>query len=315
MKAVVLQAFGGPDQLTLVDWPDPVPAAGQVRIAVHAAGTNPVDASNRRDGTWAGLTLPCVLGYDVAGVVDAVGADVDGLTVGDRVVAMTPFPAGGGGYAELVVVPADHAVRLDPAVDFVDAAASPIAGGTALEVLDRLGLAAGSTLLVLAASGGVGSFLLPLAAHQGFRVIAVGSAPSHQRLLAAGASACIDYRSESVADRAIELAGGRVDAIADLVGGPALAAALPAVGPGGTLACIETPDLDVELLVDGNLTLHGILITNQRQRLVRLANLLAQRVIRPHVAHVLPLSQAAEAHRLVQSQHSGGKVVLAVRES
>ena len=78
--------------------------------------------------------------------------------------------------------------------------------------------------------------------------------------------------------------------------------------------CIETPDLDVDLLVDGNLTLHGILITNERQRLVRLANLLAQRVIRPHVAHVLPLSHAAEAHRLVQSQHSGGKVVLAVRE-
>ncbi len=315
MKAVVLQAFGDPDQLMLAEWPDPVPAPGQVRIAVRAAGTNPVDASNRVDGTWAGLSLPCVLGYDVAGVVDAVGAGVEDLTVGDRVVAMTPFPAGGGGYAELVVVPADHAVALDPAVGFVDAAASPIAGGTALEVLDRLGLAAGSTLLVLAASGGVGSFLLPLAAHQGIRVIAVGSAANHPRLLQVGASGCIDYRSESVADRAIELAGEPVDAIADLVGGSALAAALPAVKPGGRIACIETPDLDLELLLDGNLTLHGVLITNQRERLVRLATLLAQGVIRPHIAQVLPLGQAADAHRLVESQHSGGKVVLTVGES
>ena len=114
MKAVVLHAFGGPEQLALTDCPEPVPAAGQVRIAVRAAGTNPVDASNRADGTWAGLTVPCILGYDVAGVIDAVGRDVDGLALGDAVVAMTPFPGGGGGYADLVVVPADHAARLDP---------------------------------------------------------------------------------------------------------------------------------------------------------------------------------------------------------
>ena len=211
--------------------------------------------------------MPCVLGYEVAGVVSAVGPEVEGLTIGDRVMAMTPFPAGGGGYAELVVVPADHAVRLDPVVDFAEAAVSPVAGGTALEVLDRLGLPPGSTLLVLAASGGVGSFLIPLAAHRGLRVIAVGSAATHDRMTASGAWACVDYRAEAVAARAVDLAGGPVDGIADLVGGTALAAALPALRDGGAIASIETPELDLEPLLDRNLTLHGVLIGNSRKRL------------------------------------------------
>jgi NADPH:quinone reductase len=314
MKAVVLRAFGGPDELVLAEVPDPVAGPGEVLVAVWAAGTNPVDAGNRQDGSWAGLSAPCVLGYDVAGVVHAVGPGVEGLAVGDRVMAMTGFPGGAGGYAELVTVAADHAVRLDPSVGFAAAAASPIAGGTALELLDRLALAPGRTLLVLAASGGVGSFLLPLAVDRGLRVIAVGSAASHPRMQADGASACIDYRTEDVGRRAVLLADGPVDAIADLVGGDALAAALPAVRDGGLLASIETPVLDLEPLLDRNLTFHGILITNRHEPLVHLAELLARNVIQPRIAHLVPLAEVAAAHRLLDSHHSGGKIVLAVRE-
>src|SRR5689334_11539010 len=104
MRAVRIERFGGPDVLQLVDVPDPDVRSGHVRIAVHAAGTNPVDASNRSDGSWAGLELPHIPGYDVAGVIDQVGDGVDAVAVGDRVMAMTPFPRGGGGYAELVVL-------------------------------------------------------------------------------------------------------------------------------------------------------------------------------------------------------------------
>jgi NADPH2:quinone reductase len=314
MKAVVLRAFGGPDELAVAELADPVAGPGQVLVAVRAAGTNPVDASNRQDGSWAGLTVPCVLGYDIAGVVEATGPGVEGFAVGDRVMGMTGFPGGAGGYAELVAVAADHVVRLDASVGFVAAAASPIAGGTALDLLDRLALAPGQTLLVLAASGGVGSFLLRLAAARGLRVIAVGSAGSHDRMRADGASACIDYQSEDVGRRALLLADGPVDAIADLVGGDALAAALPAVRDGGALASIETPVLDLEILVDRNLTFHGILLTNRHERLVRLAELLARNVIQPRIAHLFPLAEAAAAHRLLDSHHSGGKIVLAVRE-
>ena len=113
MKAIVVSAFGGPEQLRLTEAAEPVAGADQVRIVVHACGVNPVDAGNRADGTWAGLRAPCILGYDVAGVVDQVGSDVSTLAVGDRVMAMTRFPDGAGGYAELVVVDADQVARLD----------------------------------------------------------------------------------------------------------------------------------------------------------------------------------------------------------
>ena len=104
MRAVLVSEFGGPEQLRLAEAADPVAGPGQVRIAVHAAGTNPVDAGNRADGSWAGLHVPCILGYDVAGVIDSVGSGVSSLAPGDRVMAMTHFPDGAGGYAELVVV-------------------------------------------------------------------------------------------------------------------------------------------------------------------------------------------------------------------
>ena len=99
MKAVVVRDFGGPDQLVLDEVADPRPEPGQIRIVVHAAGTNPVDAGNRADGSWAGLTTPYIPGYDIAGVVDQVGSGVTSFAVGDRVMAMTHFPGGGGGGA------------------------------------------------------------------------------------------------------------------------------------------------------------------------------------------------------------------------
>jgi NADPH:quinone reductase len=133
-----------------------------VRIAVHAAGVNPVDAGNRADGRWAGQGLPCILGYDVAGAIDSVGPGVSGLAPGDRVMAMTHFPDGAGGYAEFTVVEAGLAAPIGSATSFVDPAATPLTAGTACLVLSRLGLPAVGRLLVLGASGGVGLFLLQL---------------------------------------------------------------------------------------------------------------------------------------------------------
>src|SRR3954462_15175702 len=125
MRAVVIEWFGGPEVLRVADVPDPQPGPREIRIAVHAAGTNPVDASNRSDGSWAGIELPHVPGYDVAGVVDQVGEGVEAITTGDRVMAMTPFPRGAGGYAELVVVDAALVATLPDGVSLVEAAAVP----------------------------------------------------------------------------------------------------------------------------------------------------------------------------------------------
>jgi NADPH2:quinone reductase len=313
VKAIVVHRSGGPDELRLESVDDPEPAAGEVRIAVNAAGTNPVDAGNRADGSWAGIEYPFVPGYDVAGVIDAVGADVRDVSVGDAVMAMTSFPRCAGGYAEFVVTSADLVAILEPDVDMIAAAAVPLAGGTALDVLGRLALDRGSTLLVLGASGGVGQFLLQLAGHEGLRTIAVGGRSSHERMREDGAAACIDYTTEDVAQRAIELAGGQVDAIADLVGGDLLARSVGALKLRGSAASIATPELDLDAVLDNNITFHGVLIGDDGERTRRLADLLARGVVRPHVSHVLPLDEAAEAHRILESGHAGGKVVLTVR--
>jgi len=230
----VVSEFGGPEQLRLEDVADPVPGEGQLRVAVHAAGVNPVDAGNRADGSWAGLRVPCVLGYDIAGVVDRTGPGVTGFRPGDRVMAMTHFRDGAGGYAELAVVDAGLAAPIGQATSMTEAAAVPLAGGTAWTVLARLALPAGSRLLVLGASGGVGLFLLQLAARQGIEVIAAGRQAMHRQMLALGAASCVDYTSEDVTRRTLELAGGPVDAVADLVGGRALADVIGTLRDGGS---------------------------------------------------------------------------------
>jgi NADPH:quinone reductase len=312
LKAVVVDEFGGPDQLRLAEVPEPEPGPGEVRVAVRAAGVNPVDAGNRADGSWAGLTVPCVLGYDIAGVVESGGPGVAGLGVGSRVMAMTHFPDGAGGYAELAVVDAALVAPIDPSVSFVDAAATPLAAGTALEVLSRLALPAGSSLLVLGGSGGVGLFVLQLAAAAGLAVIGAGRPVMHEQMLEHGARWCIDYSREDVGQRAVALASGRVDAIADLVGGTLAQVALPALRPGGQIAAIATPVLDLDQILDDNITFHGVLIQDDGDRTRKLSSLLGDGAIRPVVSHVLPLTAAAEAHRIVESGHSGGKVVLEV---
>ena len=312
MKAVVVREFGGPEQLRLAEIAGPVPGPGQVRVAVRAAGVNPVDAGNRADGTWAGLTAPCILGYDIAGVVESAGPGVTDLGPGDPVMAMTHFRDGAGGYAELAVIDAGLAAAIDPAVSFTAAAATPLAAGTAHDVLARLARPAGSSMLVLGASGGVGLFLLQLAAAAGIMTIGVGRQAMHEQMLGLGASFCIDYTREDVARRAVMLADGRVDAIADLAGGTLAQRALAALRPGGHIAAIATTVLDLDSLVDDNITFHGVLIQDNGDRTRRLAALLADGTLRPSISHVLALAAAADAHRIIESGHAGGKIVLDV---
>ena len=313
MRAAVIERFGGPEVLRVVDLPDPQAGPGQVRVAVHAAGTNPVDASNRSDGSWAGLELPHVLGYDIAGVVDQVGDGVDAVSIGDRVMAMTPFPRGAGAYADLVAIDADLVAQLPDTTPMIEAAAVPLAAGTAHDVLERIDLPPGSWVLVHGAGGGGGTFFVQLAAARELRVVATASERSHALLRRLGAAGCIDYHHEGVAGAAVEFAGGQVDAIIDLIGADALQKSLAAVRPYGRLASIATPDLDLDPVLDANLTFHGFLIADSGERVRVLARLLEANTFRPVVADVFPLDRVADAHRRLETGHSGGKLVLQVR--
>ncbi len=256
--------------------------------------------------------MPCILGYDVAGEVESLGPGVSGLRVGDRVMAMTHFPDGAGGYAEFTVVDADQVAPIADETSFTQAAATPLAAGTAELVLDRLSLGPDSRLLVMGGSGGVGLFLLQMAARRGIEAIGVGRTAMHEQMRALGAATCLDYTAGDVAGQALALAGGPVDAIAGLVGGPHLAAAFGALRPGGQIASIATPDLDIDQLLDANITFHGVLIGDDGDRTKRLAAQLADGSLRAAVSHELPLAEAEQAHRILEQGHAGGKIVLQV---
>lgn len=286
MIAISYDRAGPPSVLRAVTVVTPEPGPGQIRIAVRAAGVNPVDAQNRADPTWAGLTLPHIPGYDVAGVVDTPGTE---FAVGDHVMAMLPFPAGGGGYAEYAVVDESLVARIPQHVDFADAAAAPLPASTALAVLDRLALPAGATVLCLGARGGVGGYFVQLAARQGLRVVPVGRGSSGQP-------------------------AHSVEAIVDLVGGGVLTANLPALRDGGAMVAIATPELDLDEVLDRNLTLHGVLVGNDGASIRTLAGLLGDGSLRSSVARRMPLREAAEAHSLLEAPDHHGKIVLTLPE-
>lgn len=308
MRAIVVRRFGDPSVLRFEEVAVPEPDSGEVRIRVRAAGTNPVDAGNRTDGRWAGIELPWTPGYEVAGVIHHVGDGVTGLEPGQRVVAMTDFPRRSGGYAEFALAPASQVIPIADSVPYTAAAALPVAAGTAWDILERLGLEAGARLLVIGASGGVGSYLLQLARLCGVTTIAVGRAEHHGRLAEFGAHACLDYSAGQDAGSL----DGEVDAIADLVGGKAQIPWLAGLRSRGQVVAIEPPELDVDFLIDANITFYGVLLSPDAERLRMLAGLLADGSLTSHIAHLLPLPEAMQAHRLLQSGHSGGKIVLTV---
>jgi NADPH2:quinone reductase len=309
MRAAVVEEFGDDGRIEMREIPTPDPGPGELRVRVAAAGINPVDTYNVIDPSWAGLTAPCVLGYDIAGTVDAVGPGVAASAVGRPVMAMTPFPRGQGGYAEFAVIDQSLAAFLPESVDLVAAASIPLAAGTAWEALQKV-RDVGPRVLVLGASGGVGLFVLQLASAAGKQTVAVGRERNHDVMTAFGASSCVDYQSPDAMSQAAELAGGSFDAIIDLVGGSLFTSAHPLLRDDGVIAAVATSELDVGRLIDANQSIHGFLIRDDGDRVRRLAKLFSTGRLQTHVTHVLPLAEVGEAHRLVDSGEAGGKVVL-----
>jgi NADPH:quinone reductase len=316
LRAVVISRFGGPGVLELMEVPDPIPGLREVRIAVHAAAVNPVDAANRTDGSWAGLRLPAIIGSDFSGVIDSVGADVSEWRRGDEVFGAAPFRGGGQGtYAEFHVANAETIARKPANLSHAEAAAVPLAGGTAHTVINRrLCVEPGARVLIHGAGGGVGVFAVQLVAAAGAQAVALASRRHHELLLDLGASAAIDYHDPDALATAQQLAGGEFDAVADFVGGTCLPSSLVWIREGGRAATIVELKGDLDLALDRNITVHGVLLDRSDRSLFdELCAAIEAGKLRPVVSTVLPLEEVVEAHRLLEAGHVQGKLVVAIR--
>ncbi|GAA1855231.1 NADP-dependent oxidoreductase [Microlunatus capsulatus] len=300
MKAVQFEEFGGPEVLHIVDREVPQPGPGQVRVRVQAAGVNPLDGKIRSGALQAlfPTTLPVVPGFELAGVVDAVGEEVEELSVGDEVFGWSDT----GAYAEFALV---TAMAVKPSgLDWASAAALPVASEAAERVLDLLGIKAGETLLVHGASGAVGTLAVQLAVERGARVVGTAGPDNLDRVAGLGATATT--YGPGLVDRVRALAPEGVDAVFDVAGKGALEDSIALRG--STDRIITIADFRAREL--------GITFASgPGQRSAVRLGAVGRAVAAGDISVVVttyPLERAVEAQQLSDGGHSRGKLILLV---
>ncbi|MDR2257166.1 MAG: NADP-dependent oxidoreductase [Arthrobacter sp.] len=300
-------ALGGPEVLEIVTAPRPTPRTNEILVRVHAAGLNPTDWKHRATGGFLGQP-PFTLGWDVSGVVEAVGIGVASFAPGDEVFGMLSYPFGHGSHAEYVAAPARWFARKPGNVDHVQAGALPLVALTAWQALhDYAGLAAGQRVLIHAGAGGVGHVAIQLAKARGAHVIATASEPKHAFLRELGADETIDYRTEDVALRA-----GVVDVVLDTQGGETAQRSLAALRPDGVLVStipLASPELLAEAQRRGVRAV-PFLVDASRADLESMTPLIEDGRLRATIAATFPLRDLAEAHRLGDTGRTAGKIVV-----
>lgn len=303
MKAFQLSGYETYPALTEID--TPWPGAGEVLVRVASAALNPLDVK-LQSGAMHGyfpLTFPTTVGTDLSGTVEALGADVTGWTVGDRIVARKP-PTSGGAIAEYALVPADQLVKLPDAISFEDAAGIPTAAGTAWQALFEVAdLTVGQTVLVHAGAGGVGSFAIQFARAAGARVIATASGNGIAIAERFGADVVIDHRHEDFAARVSD-----VDAVLDTVGGDTQVRSFDVLRVGGILASTVSPP-DEAMAKAHNVRAAFVFHSSDATRLATVVKEVAGGV-RVLTDRVVPLADAPDAFAYQGSGRARGKIVL-----
>ncbi|MBI9113559.1 NAD(P)H-quinone oxidoreductase [Sanguibacter suaedae] len=330
MHVVEISRFGQPDVLTSVEVSDPTPAPGHVLVTVAAAGINRADILQRRGHYPPPPGAPSWPGLEVSGVVEALGEGVKGWKVGDRVAALID----GGGYAELVTVPAEQLLPVPDSVDLVDAAGLPEAVCTAWSnLVDVARLSAGEHVLVHGGSGGVGTVAIQVARALGAHVlVTAGSEERVARCMELGAAGGFVYRrpegesfADALPDLVREATGGHgADVVLDVVGGAYLGANVASLATGGRLVVIgmqkgQRGELDLGTLLTRRASVTGTTLRSrpaeEKARIVAAVRehawpWLADGRLRPVVHARLPLAEAARGHELLDSGEVVGKVLL-----
>jgi NADPH:quinone reductase-like Zn-dependent oxidoreductase len=309
MRAIVVERYGGREQLQLRDIPVPSIGPADVLVEVAAAGVNYVDAMFR-EGYYGTNQFPLVMGSDFAGTIVQVGAEVTDLAPGDEVYGYKLF--GNGTYAEYVSVPASYVARKPTNLSFVEAAALPCVGLTAYEALEKLKLQKGETILIAGAAGGVGSLAVQIAVDRGARVIATASQNNHEYLRHLGAAEVIDYTTEDFVQALRAHHPDGIDAVLSCFGGETKQRSPQVLRDGGRLVWItgdEQAGPPMERFIQGGYQ-GGI---PDRRVLSALAQLFEAKRLSVWIDGVFPLEQAALAHERVETGHVRGKLVVQVK--
>jgi NADPH:quinone reductase-like Zn-dependent oxidoreductase len=339
VRALVISEHGPPEVLRVQERDEPRPGPGEVRIRVRAAGINFADLMARTGLYPDAPKPPCVIGYEVAGEVEALGDGVDGVAVGDRVMAGTRF----GGFAELAVAPANGVVPLPEDWSFEEGAAFPVHYATAYAGLVRYGaVAAGERVLLHSAAGGVGIASTQIAKLRGAEVYGTASASKHEAIRGFGVDHPIDYRSKDFVKEVRRIAGTDqpLDLVMDAIGGKSWKKSFSLLRPGGRLICFgaaslvsgdrrsiptalrtlaQTPRFNPIKLASESKAVIGLNMLKLwddkgsfDDYLEPLTELVAAGKLRPVVSETFPLERAADAHRFMMERKNVGKVVLTV---
>lgn len=307
MRAISQDVLGGPEVLKEVQLPRPEPRTNEVLVRVRAAGVNPTDWKHRATGGFLGEP-PFVLGWDVSGVVEAVGIGVARFRPGDEVYGMLSYPFGHGSHAEYVSAPARWFAHKPASLDHTRAGALPLVSLTAWQALvEYADVRPGQRVLVHAAAGGVGHVAVQIAKARGAHVIGTASAGKHEFLRGIGVDEAIDYRETDFAEAVKD-----VDVVLDTIGGDTSLRSLRVLRPGGIVVSIipmgsdDFPDAAERLGVRAL----RMLVDASHSGLEAITELVEAGKLRPEIAGTFPLAEAAEAHRLGETGRTAGKLVL-----
>lgn len=307
MRAVVQHEFGGPEVMKIEEVPTPEPMPTEIRVRVRAAGVNPVDFKTRA-GHGIVRELPFTLGWDVAGVVDALGRGVTRFAVGDEVLGMPLFPRQAAAYADYVTAPSRQFVRKPAAMTVKQAAALPLAGLTAWQALvDTAHVQAGQRVLVHAAAGGVGHLAVQIAKALGAHVIGTASPANHAMLAGLGADELIDYHTTRFEDVVHD-----VDVVVDMVGGETGVRSLDVLSGDGLLVSVPgaTGADALTAAAQRGIRATGILVEPDQVGLDALISLVEKGSLVVMVSDTFPVEDVASAHELAERGHGLGKIVL-----
>ncbi|MDT7840615.1 NADP-dependent oxidoreductase [Streptomyces justiciae] len=307
MRAISQDVLGGPEVLKEIEVERPEPRANEVLVRVRAAGVNPTDWKHRATGGFLGEP-PFVLGWDVSGVVEAVGIGVARFKPGDEVFGMLSYPYGHGSHAEYVTAPARTFAHKPASIDHTEAGALPLVSLTAWQALvEYAGVRPGQRVLIHAAAGGVGHVAAQIAKARGAYVIGTASAGKHEFLRGLGVDEMIDYREADFAEAVKD-----VDVVLDTIGGETSVRSLRVLRPGGLVVSILPVGSDEFYDEAERLGVRALrmLVDASHSGMTAIAELVEAGKLRPTIAGTFPLADAAEAHALGDTGRTTGKLVL-----